>query len=301
MAIPILLWILGGLAAAAAAAGDSNATNAPDPVFTSKKRRIGIKSVSKVGTPVTMTRDERTGPLPAAALAAWNSPKKGKRRSRSAYGPDNDIHARGAWLRYATYSDNWDKKLEKQRIYADPPGVFYVKSTSKVRNLCWMIMCPDDLYPGYGKAKRRNVRWDAMSKWLSPKADWGTITGTVKGAVEAIPSLVKGAGVVVAAVLSLGTSALAGAGDQVETVEEAIRNSLEVIGDTGKSVSKRKRAARAVYEIIAAIYIQDVMRANPHAVKNGALDIGKHYKADPKTWEDLRAPGKSRPLLYMPH
>ncbi len=242
----------------------------------------------------------KQGPLPAAAIAAWNAPKHGKRKKRSAYGPANDIHVRGSWIRFATYSDNWDKKLEKMRIYANPPGTLYVKSTSKVRNLTWMMMAPPKLYPGYGRAKRRNVRWSAMKTWLSPKADWNTLKGGVKASIKGIPAVVKGAGVVVGAIVTLGKSLLKDTAGQTETIEEALKAAIKPIGDTGSSIKKRKAAARAVYTVISNKYVQDVMEANPHAVKDGKLDIGKHYMSNPKTYADLRTSGKARPLLFIP-
>lgn len=314
MAIPPILWILGAAGLAAAASTDSNGTNANDPPFKTPQRRGTIKGLAPTGQgplqggwpfpwprpPGASNPELRTGPLPIRALAAWSAPKSGRGRKRSAYGPKNDIHARGGWIRFATYSDNWDKKLEKMRIYADPPGVFYIKSESKVRNLCWMMQAPRSWYPGYGRAARRNVRCDAIDQWLGPKADWNTVKGLVKDSIAAIPSILQAGGVVGAAYATGGASVTEGTGDQVEVVTDAIKAGLEPIGNTGESVSKRKAAAKVVYYALADAYIARVMAANPHAVRGGKLDIGKNYKDDPKTWEDLRARGKARPLLWVP-
>jgi len=305
MAIPILYWMAGGGLAGLALKQRQDGIEAGEPPRrVSRRKQFGIKSLNLSGSGAEPTEPEpeplKTGPLPAAALAAWNSKKHGKGNRRSAYGPDNDIHKPESWLRYATYSKNWDKKLEKMRIYSNPPGTLYVKSKSKVRNLCWMMCCPPKLYPGYGKAKRRNVRWSAMKLWLSPKADWKTFTGGMKTSIKNIPAVLKGALVVVTAIVTLGASLLVKGDKKVDNVHDAIAGALEAIGDTAGSVKKRKAAARAVFNIVCQVYIERVMDANPHAVKNGKLDIGKHYKANPKTYEDLRSPGGSRPLLFIP-
>lgn len=241
-----------------------------------------------------------TGPLPAQAIAAYNSKKKGKGRSRSAYGSKNDIHKKGTWFRFATYSDKWDRKLEKIRYYAKPNGALYVKKTSKPGNLAWMARAPKSWYPGYKKAKALNVRFPGVEPWLGPKADWSTVKGAFKKSVQGIPAVVKAAGVVVAGVYSGGSSLTKDTAKQGKAVEDGIKAAIAPMYGAGKGSDRRIDAAREVVTALRSQYLKQMMDANPWAVKNGKLDIGKHYMANPKTWEDLFKPGKSRPLLFNP-
>lgn len=298
LTLPQLIAALGvgGVAVAAATGGSPT-------LKTIKATRL--KSVKKKGTDNTGNeQDVPTGPLPAEALAAYNSPKKGKGRSRSAYGPKNDIHKKGSWFRFATYSDKWDRKLNKLRYYSGPrTGALYVRkagSTAKVGNLCWMARCPDGWYPGKGKAKALNCRVPGLTAWLGPKADWKTLSSAFKTSIKNIPAVLKAAGVVVAGIYSGGASVQKNPEGQLKTVGNGIKGVAEPYKDMGNESDARLGAARALITGIRKQYILQMMDANPWAVKDGKLDIGKHYMADPKTWEDLGKPGKSRPLLFNP-
>jgi hypothetical protein len=244
-----------------------------------------------------------TGPLPQAARDAWNAKKHGRGRSRSAYGKNNDIHKKDGWFRFATYSDKWDRKHEKIRYYAKPNGALYVRKHGKaamVGNLCWMARCPDSWYPGYGRAKALNVRLPALKPLLGPKADWKTLSNSVKTSIKNIPAVLKAAAVVVAGIYSGGASVQKNPEKQLDTVGKGIKGAIEPMADAGKESDSRVGAGRVIVTAIRKQYILQMMVANPWAVKNGKLDLGRHYMADPKTWEDLFKPGKSRPLLYNP-
>jgi hypothetical protein len=296
MPIPILTYLVGGLAVAAVAGLKSETQTMRE--IKAARSRVTIKSVTAGGGPTVPT-----GPLPAQAIAAWNSPKKGRGRGRSAWGKNNDLHKKGAWFRFATYSDKWDRKLEKLRYYSNPPGVLYVKKSgtkAMAGNLAWMTRCPDSWYPGFGRAASLNIRLSGLKPWLGNKADWKEITGAVKKSIEGIPDVVKAAGVVVAGIFTLGASTAAEPGEQVKSVSDGIKAAIAPFYGAGAGSDKRLDVARAVVTALRVQYINQLMDANPWAVKDGRLDIGKHYMADPKTWEDLFKPGKSRPLLFNP-
>jgi hypothetical protein len=246
-----------------------------------------------------------TGPLPSGALAAYAAKSHGRGNKKSSYGPRNDIHNKGSWFRFATYSKNWKKKLAKIRFYSDPPGALRLVSKDKVFNLAWMMRCRKDWYPGYSKAKRLNVRFDYLREWLSPKADWKTFTGYAKDSVKNIPAMVQAAGVVVAGVYTGGASMQKDPQGQIKKVTSAIETEIKNIGDTGKDVKKRLKAADVVIGRIGQAYIEQVKAANPWIVMtNGKIDIGKNFKPNPKTYEDLfdrSYVGKgARPLLFNP-
>ncbi len=292
MAIPLIAYLLGGAAAVAVLGAEGESTS----VWSGDFSGLGFKSVAKgAAAPVKLT-----GPLPPGAMAAWNATKHGKRSKRSSYGPDNDIHKKGSWLRFATYSENWDKKHEKMRFYAKPPGVLFIKSTDKVFNLAWMMRCKPNMYPGYGRAARRNCRLNQLDPWLGPKADWNTVKGLVKDSMDAIPELVKGAGVIVAGVTSGGQSLKTDPAGQVDQIISGIKSGLEPIGDTGGNVKKRLASGRVVVDVIGNAYVQQLLDGNPWILRNGKFDIGKNYMPDPKTYEDLYRPGNARPLLWNP-
>lgn len=244
-----------------------------------------------------------TGPLPKQATDAYNRGKSGKGRKRSAYGGANDLKKRGKWFRFATYSDKWDTKLDHLRYYGDPPGAIFVTkkgTAARAGNLAWMCRCKSSEYPGAGKAAYKNVRTKSINPWVGRGSDWEALGNFFKTSIKNIPSVIKGAGVVVAGIFSGGKSLQDSPEDQIGTVSAAIKDALEPLGDVGGSVSKRRDAARVVVTEIRKAYLRVMMDANPWAVKNGKLDISASYMEDPKTWEDLGKPGNARPLLFNP-
>lgn len=295
MAIPLIYW------AAAALAGAAALSNSSDERVITPATIGPLKAIAKMGIiGATTAGPKLSGPLPQAALEAWNAPKSGRGRRRSAYGPKNDIHKRASWLRYATYSKRFHYKLDVNRIYSDPPGALRLISKDNARNLAWMMRCRSDWYPGYGKAQPRNIRLDAVKQYLSPKADWDTFKGLFKDTIDSLPAVIEGAGVITAGVTSGGASLQKNPKEQADAVFDSIKSALAPIGNVGESISKRLEAAEIIYLAFADAYIGQVMAANPHAVRNGRLDIGKHYHDEPRTYEELGQEGGSRPLLWNP-
>lgn len=230
-----------------------------------------------------------TGPLPPQALQAYAD-------------DNNKLRSAGydRWFRWAKFSKKTKKKIDKLRFYANPPGLQFRTSKSDVNNLCWMARCPSAWYPKHGGGNDRNCRVDAIDQWLSPKAGWKTFTGALGQAFEALPAIVEGAGVVAGGVTTGGGSIASDPGASVGTVVDALKAALTPIGNTGKSISKRQDAADAVLMVLIAMYRRQMMLANPHAVRNGELVVGKYFMENPKTFEDLAKPGKARPLLFNP-
>jgi len=235
-----------------------------------------------------------SGVLPAQAIAALNAGKWTKT------GPNN-LHRRDAWFYFGDYSDHWFEKRGKVRFYASPPGALYVKSVTHHRNLAWFCRARASWQPGYGRAQYKNVRLPGIKHWLGPKADWDTFTGVFKDSLAAIPEVVNAAGIVVEGIYSGGASMMDEPGEQIDTVIGGIGAALEPIGDTGSSITKRKKAAAVVVSQILNGYVRQMKDANPHAVRpDGILDTSARYMRNPQTWADLRRPGDARPLLYNP-
>jgi hypothetical protein len=299
LSLPQLAALLGA-GAVAVASGESPTMKT---IRKTRKARL-VVSLGKGGVETGPPKQViPTGPLPKQAVQAWNAKKKGKRKSKSAYGPKNDIHKKGTWFRFATYSDKWDRKLAKIRYYAKPNGALYVRkhgSAAKVGNLCWMARCPNSWYPGYGRAKALNVRLPALKSLLGPKADWKTLGSSFKSSIKAIPAVLKAAAVVVAGIYSGGSSFTKNSKKQVETVEDGIKGAIEPMKVAGNQSDTRVKASRVIVTAIRKQYILQMMDANPWAVKNGKLDIGANYMSNPQTWEDLFKPGDARPLLFNP-
>lgn len=309
MAIP-LIYVLGAAAAAVALSPGGNSKEVKTSTVVKPIEPKTTPGVLELGL-ATEQLGRPTGPLPAAALRAWNAKKKGKGNKRSAYGPDNDIHKRRSWFRFATYSDNFFKKVDLLRFYSDPPGALFLRSKDWSNNIAWMARCRPDWYPGYGKASRRNCRVDPLKLWLSPKADWDTLKGLFETSVEAIPEIIAGAGIIAGGVTSGGASLTQDPAGQADQVFESIKAGLEPIGNTGKSVGKRLDAADVVVSNLMRAYVQQMKDANPWAVLKGSddrydLNVGKNYHPNPKTYEDLfdrtwvGKKGAARPLLWNP-
>lgn len=315
MAIP-LIYLIAAAAGAVMLSEDNSkelkTSTVVKPIIPKKTPLMGfgLAGVSP-DAPSTEPPPRPTGPLPAAALRAWNAPRKGKRKKRSSYGPDNDIKKRQSWFRYATYSDNFYKKLRLMRFYSDPPGALFLRSKDWSNNIAWMARCRPDWYPGYGKAKRRNCRVDPLKLWLSPKADWDTFKGIFSDSIEAVPQIIEGAGVIAGGVTSGGASLTQDPAGQAEALIDSIKSSLEPIGNTGKSIGKRLDAADVVVSNLMRAYVGQMKAANPWAVlKNDQdrfdLNVGRNYHPNPKTYEDLfdrswvGKKGAARPLLWNP-
>jgi len=233
-----------------------------------------------------------SGPLPQAALDAYGSKSKSY----------DNMRGKDGWVRFALFSKNWQKKSKKIRIYARPPGALFKVSKNRTKNIATMFRAPSSMYPKYPKAsrKKRNARWNAVDRYLSPKADWNTFTGLVEDSFAGLDEILEGAGVVAGAIGSGGASVGADVSGQVDAVSDAIKASLAPIGNVGRSVGKRLDAAGVIVGALMAEYVRELAEGNPWAVKNGKLDLGKNYKKNPRTYEDLFAKGGSYPLLYNP-
>lgn len=282
---------LGALVATAvvAAAADNNKTIevgvAVDEI--QKKKPIVMAKVVGIVGP-----QKKSGLLPYQARDAWDA-KRDKKR--------NNLHIRGQWFRYAVWSDTWFDKLNKMRFYAKPPGFNYVKSTSKNVNLCWMARCPPSWYPGYGPAANRNVRLNMLDGLIGPKADIKAIWGSIKALVGQAPEIAKSAGLIGAGVASGGQSATQDTEGQVQQLSETIDGLIDIPSGLIKGAKARKQASRALVTGVALGYRRQLVEANPHLIDaDGKFNIGKRFKPDPQTWEDLFLPGNARPLIYNP-
>ena len=233
-----------------------------------------------------------SGGLPEQAKAALLTDQGG--------GAPNDIRIKGAWFNMNVYSKGWFEKRKRIRFYGSPPGIYYVHSEWKASNVSWMARCPPKWYPKYG-VKDQSARVSALNQWISRKADWDTFTGIFEDAIKAIPEILEAAGLIAAAVGSQGQSAQADTSGQVEVVENAIKEALKPIGNVGKSVKKRRKAAAKVTGVLLSAYREQMERANPWAIdEKGNLNTGKRYKRNPQTYEELFMPGDAHPLLYNP-
>jgi len=233
-----------------------------------------------------------SGPLPQQAKAALLTDQGG--------GAPNDLRIKDAWFNMNVYSEGWFEKRKRIRFYGSPPGVYYVYSEWKAANVSWMARCPANWYPKHG-VKDQSARVSALNEWISRKADWDTFTGLFEDSIKAIPKILEAAGLVAAAVGSGGQSAGADTSGQIKVLEDAIKDSLEPIGNVGKSVKKRRKAASAVTGVLLSAYMEQLERANPWAVdEKGNLNTGKRYKRNPQTYEELFMPGDAHPLLYNP-
>jgi len=283
-----------GLAAAAAVVAAAAAENDVTEVG------IAVDKIEKTEKPrdIVMAKlvgfgpESKTGPLPEQAIQAYNGGRDKKL---------NNLHLKGQWFRYAVWSKTWFKKLDKMRFYANPPGINYVKSTSKKVNLCWMARCPDSWYPGYGSAANRNVRLNPLDSLIGPKADLKALWGSVKALVGEVPEIAESAGLIAAGIASGGQSATQDTSGQVELLTETIEGVIDIPSGLIKGTKARKRAAKAIVTGIAMGYRRQLVKANPHLLnKDGKFDIGKRFMENPRTWEDLYKPGPARPLIYNP-
>jgi len=146
-----------------------------------------------------------------------------------------------------------------------------------------MARCPRKWYPGYGRAKTKNIRLPGLKPWLGPKADWKSVKGAFKKSVKGIPS-----------------SLTKNSGKQVDTVHDGVVAAFAPFKDAKGSAQERTEMAYILVTAIRKQYISQIMDANPWLVKNGKLDIGPNYTSSPRNWEDLGKPGKSYPLIYNP-
>ena len=303
-----------GVGAAAIAAGAPSETQRE--IKKARIRRARIVGPLAGGTGASSSGPTLpTGPLPRQALEAWNAKKKGKSRTklqklrRSAFGPKNDIHKKDAWFRFGTYSKRgpakklFRDKIDKLRYYSDPSGALFVRKSgdaARAGNLCWMARCPRKWYPGFGRAKTKNIRLPGLKPWLGPKADWNSVKGAFKKSIQDVPAVLKAAAVVVAGIYSGGSSLTKNSGKQVDTVHDGVVAAFAPFKDAKGSAQERTEMAYILVTAIRKQYIAQIMDANPWLVKDGKLDIGPNYMSDPKTWEDLGKPGKSYPLIYNP-
>ena len=176
-----------------------------------------------------------------------------------------------------------------------------MKGKSRRQNLIWMMQAPEPWYPDNGPRPWRRAEVDALKQWLSPSADWDTFKGIFSDSVENIPEVLEGAGIVSAAAGSGGVTASKETAEQVKKVANALKKALEPYGNVGRSIKKRRAAAAAVLGVLIQQYERRLMHHNPWATRDGELQIGKHYKANPQTYEDLEyGLGGSRPLLWNP-
>lgn len=237
-----------------------------------------------------------TGELPEQARLAGMASK---------FGPNNDIHRKDAWFCFGSYSDRWFSKRARLRFYAKPPSAKFVVQTTHHRNVAWMARCPEQWYPGHGKARPGSCRVDAITRWIGPKAEWKAWTEAFKTSIDGIPDVLKAAGVVVGAIFSFGGTALVKTEKQVDTVSKGITAALEPIGDVGRSWRKRLEASEQMIRAINDRYLAQMKDANPWCVRaDGVFDTSKRYLKNPRTWEDLRVARQGEqtgyPLLYNP-
>lgn len=194
-----------------------------------------------------------------------------------------------------------DRSLSNEiKFYASPPGVNSVKSTDFSFNLCWWAMCKESWRPGHGAAKSGNVRMGVLKPLIGPKADLKQIWSAITGIIEQLPEILESAGIIAAGVASGGQSATTDTKGQVEAVTDTIENLLAEASGIFKGTKARTESAAVLVTAIGWAYMEAVAIANPWLIKDGKLDFGKNYKADPQTWGDLGKPGNAYPLVYFP-
>jgi len=290
MAIPVITQVVLGLLATALLVAEPKSETLQTIEAERRKNARLVGPLQKVNPRFPNAPFFPTGPLPKQALLAAASKK---------FGRNNDIHKKDAWFKFGAYSQDWFKKRALLRFYASPPSLKFVVQEVHHRNVCWMARCPDSWYPGYRKAQLRNCRVSAISRWIGPKADWKSWSEAFKSSVQGIPDVVKGAGVVVAAVFSFGATALVKTGPQVDAVSKGVEAALAPIGDVGRSWKKRLEAAEAMIRGINNAYLAQMKAANPYCVRaDGVFDTSKRYLANPKTWDDLRVAKLGEPMDY---
>lgn len=292
--IPFPLMLLAGAGFILAASDGAPSIGIVGAKTTTPKKetmpaKLNIMSASSLG--------RKSGPLPAQALAAYNTTKYTR-------GGPNDIHQKGAWFRWAVYSDKWHKKHASIDFFSSPRGANRVRSNSKWTNLAWMARSPRKIYPYY-KLGRGRVKWSKLEPLIGPKADWKTLTGGVADVLKEIPDIVASAGLIAGGVASGGQSAQADPQGQVKQVMDTVKDLLgSASGVIGKT-KERTEAAAAIVEAVALQYKLELLAANPWIVRDGRVDIGKNYPQNPRTFEDLYrkpAPGekRGRPLMFNP-
>jgi len=236
-------------------------------------------------------RGKNSGPLPEQAIIAG---------AQNAFNSKtNNIHTKGAWFNYGVYSSKFFQKIDKLRFYSRPPGPQYVVSNSDTANLCWAARCPDSWYPQYGY-RNRSCRISELKRLIGFGAEVKSFFGGVKDLFAELPEILESAGLVAGAVATGGQSANVDAKGQIDQVEETIEGIIDAPAGWVNDIKARKKAAGALVTALMVQYREQIARANPWVIQDGKVVLGKRFKANPKTYADLYAPGNARPLLYSP-
>lgn len=204
-------------------------------------------------------------------------------------------------LKSGTYVDfgevrKW-KRFSKVRFYAHPPGALRLVSRRVPWNFTWYIASPAN-HRTYYKRRRRNVRVGAIAPLLGPKADWKTLTGTIKKVAANLPDIIEQAGLIGGAVASGG--ATASTIDPGQILDTAGRL-LEDAGSIADTIKARLRAADAVIGAMYAAKVNAILRVNPHLRRRaGGLDLSPSYKANPRFKAELGMRGDAYPTILIP-
>jgi len=289
IAIPLpVLFALGG-AAAVAASQQKDAIDAA--IVAEVKARPNPKKPVEIKKAKVSQEWLDNRPLPQEALDAY-ADKNNKMRSLGT----------PHWFRWAKFSTSTKRKVDKLRFYSSPPGALYLKSYNDVFNLSWMARCPSKWYPKYGH-RDQSCRVNSLKPVLGPKADWKTLTGAYKDILEEVPAMVESAGLITGAVASGGASAAQDPAGLIEKVSGTVKNILVAYGGIIKGSKARVAAANALIVGVGLQYQAELIAANPHILVPFGPNkptVGKHFMENPKTYGDLRKPGKARPLLLNP-
>jgi len=284
------LSLAGALLGARDEDSTSVATVKPEEIFVKTKE---VKIVVPLGgfTPNGHRAEPWDKPLPPQALAAYAA--KGYVKNV------NSIRNHGAWFRFATFSDKFHYRTRNMRIQSKPQGAYSIKVTDPELSIPWMMRCKDKHYLKYGH-RDREARLDVLRKLIGPAADAKLLIGTIEDVLDELPEIMESAGLIAQGVATQGASVGNDPAGQIGQIVETVKRIGKGIGNIRSNNRKRSKAAVAIAYGLAQGFVLEAARANPWAMKDGKLDLGKHYKPDPKTWADLWAPGNARPLLYNP-